>query len=132
MGIPLRILCKYESELLPAISRLFWLIIKTKVFPSSWKNSLVQPISKSGDCSSSSNYRLISITCSLSKMFEVLLNNYLLKQLEINLDYQYAFQKARSTSDLLSYVTSIWSSALRDFGESFIIGLNISKSFDRV
>ena len=33
---------------------------------------------------------------------------------------------------MLSYVTSIWSSALRDFGESFIVALDISKAFDRV
>ena len=47
-------------------------------------------------------------------------------------DHQYGFRKARSTGDLLSYVTSIWSSALRDFGESFVVALDISKAFDRV
>ena len=47
-------------------------------------------------------------------------------------DHQYGFRKARSTGDLLSYLTHTWSSSLRDFGESFVIALDISKAFDRV
>ena len=47
-------------------------------------------------------------------------------------DHQYGFRKARSTGDLLSYLTHIWSSSLRDFGESFVVALDISKAFDRV
>ncbi|WP_435316543.1 reverse transcriptase domain-containing protein, partial [Klebsiella pneumoniae] len=40
--------------------------------------------------------------------------------------------QARSTGDLLSYLTHKWSSSLRKFGESFIVALDISKAFDRV
>ena len=43
-----------------------------------------------------------------------------------------AYRKARSTRDLLSYLTHTWSSSLRDFGESFVVALDISKAFDRV
>ena len=34
--------------------------------------------------------------------------------------------------DLLSYPTHAWSSSLRNFGESFVVTLDIFKSFDRV
>jgi len=47
-------------------------------------------------------------------------------------DHQYGFRKARSTGDLLSYVSHVWSSALDSFGESRVISLDISKAFDRV
>ena len=47
-------------------------------------------------------------------------------------DHQYGFRKARSTGDLLSYLTHTWSSSLRDFGESHVVALDISKAFDRV
>ena len=40
--------------------------------------------------------------------------------------------KARITGDLLSYLTHAWSSSLRNFGESFVVGLDISKAFARV
>ena len=134
-GIPPRVLRECAYELSPIINRLFRLIIKTKIFPSSWKHSLVQPIPKSGDRSNPSNYRPISITCTISKVFEMILNKHFLKHLENNSllsDHQYGFRRARSTGDLLSYVTSIWSSALRDYGESFVVALDISKAFDRV
>ena len=134
-GIPPRVLRECASELSPVLSRLFRIILKTNSFPKSWKHSLVQPIPKSGDRSNPSNYRPISITSSISKVFETILNNHFLKHMERNSllsDHQYGFRGARSTGDLLSYVTSIWSSALRDFGESFIVALDISKAFDRV
>ena len=47
-------------------------------------------------------------------------------------DHQYGSHKARSTWDLLSYLTNAWSSSLRNFGESFVVALDISKAFDRV
>ena len=47
-------------------------------------------------------------------------------------DHQYGFRKARSTGDLLSYLTDLWCSSLWDYGETFIIALDISKAFDRV
>ena len=34
--------------------------------------------------------------------------------------------------DLLSYLTHLWSSLLRNFGESYVVALDISKAFDRV
>ena len=60
-----------------------------------------------------------------------------IKHLESNnllSDHQYGFCKARSTEDLLSYLAHAWSSCLRNFGKSFIVTLDISKSkaFDRV
>src|ERR1700755_1075216 len=47
-------------------------------------------------------------------------------------DHQYGFRRSRSTGDILSYLTDLLSSALRDFGESCVVALDISKAFDRV
>ena len=71
----------------------------------------------------------------VAKVSETLLNSHFIKHLESNnllSDHQYGFRKARSTGDLLSYLTHTWSSSLRDFGESFVVALDISKAFDRV
>ena len=62
-------------------------------------------------------------------------NSHFIKHLESNnllSDHQFCFRKARSTGDLLSYLTHVWSSSLRNFGESFVVALDISKAFDRV
>ena len=64
-----------------------------------------------------------------------MLSSHFIKHLKSNnllSDHLYGFRKARSTGDLLSYLTHAWSSSLRNFGESFVVALNISKAFDRV
>ena len=88
-----------------------------------------------GDPSQPSNYRPISLTSVLSKVFESILNRKIWKHLNSsNLisDRQYGFRKERSTGDLLSLLSDSWSSALRGFGEFFAVALDISKAFDRV
>jgi hypothetical protein len=92
-------------------------------------------VPKKGDPSQPSNYRPIALTSVLSKVFESILNRKIWKHLKLsNLvsDRQYGFRKERSTGDLLSLLSDTWSSAFRNFGESFAVALDISKAFDRV
>ena len=134
-GVPPRFLKEFAEELAPVLCRLFRLILISCTYPSSWKQALVQPVPKKGDRSNPSNYRPIALTSAVAKVFETLLNSHFIKHLESNnllSDHQYGFRKARSTGDLLSYLTHTWSSSLRDFGESFVVALDISKAFDRV
>ncbi|XP_071518313.1 uncharacterized protein [Panulirus ornatus] len=42
----------------------------TKIFPSAWKQALVQPIPKKGDRSNLSNYCPIALTSATSKIFD--------------------------------------------------------------
>ena len=134
-GIPPRFLKEFADELAPVLCCLFRLLLISCNYPSSWKHALVQPVPKKGDCSNPSNYCPIPLTSAVAKVFETLLNSHFIKHLESNnllSDHQYGFHKARSTGDLLSYLTHDWSSSLRNFGESFVIALDISKAFDRV
>ena len=134
-GIPPRFLREFADELAPVLCRLFRLILKFCTYPSSWKYSFVQPVPKKGDRSDPSNYRPIALTSTIAKVFETLLNCHIIKHLEslsLLSDHQYGFRKARSTGDLLSYLTHLWSSSLRNFGESYVVALDISKAFDRV
>ena len=134
-GIPPRFLKEFADELAPVLCHLFRLILISCTYPSSWKHALVQSVPKKGDCSNPSNYRPIALTSAVAKVFETLLNSHFIKHLESNnllLDHQYGFRKARSTGDLLSYLTHVWSSSLKNFGESFVVALDISKAFDRV
>ncbi|KAL7629919.1 UNVERIFIED_CONTAM: hypothetical protein RMT77_019962 [Armadillidium vulgare] len=134
-GIPPVVLKTCASELSPCLGKLFRLCLSTSTFPSCWKRALIQPVPKKGDPSQPSNYRPISLTSVLSKVFESILNRKIWKHLNSsNLisDRQYGFRKKRSTGDLLSLLSDSWSSALRHFGESFAVALDISKAFDRV
>ena len=82
----------------------------------------------------SSNYRPIALVFCLSKAFESVFNIKIMKHLSahnILTDCKYGFQKGWSTGDL-AFLTKSWSSSFRDFGETFAVGLDISKIFDRV
>ena len=134
-GIPPRFLKEFAEELAPVLCRLFLLILISCTYPSSWKHALVQPVPKKGDCFNPSNYSPIPLTSAVAKVFKTLLNSHFIKHLESNnllSDHQYGFRKARSTGDLLSYLTHAWSSSLRNFGESFVLALDISMAFDKL
>ena len=118
-GILARFLKEFADELVPVLCRLFRLILTTSNYPSPWKHALAQPILKKSDRLNPSNYRLIALTSTIAKVFESLLNAHFLKYLESNSllsDHQYGVRKARSTGDLLSYLTHVWSTSFRDFG----------------
>ena len=71
----------------------------------------------------------------VSKVLESILNSKLLKYLEkqnLLSDSQYGFRGRRSTADLLAFLTHKWHESLEGHGESLIVGLDISKAFDRV
>ena len=120
----------FADELGPVLCHLFHLILNSCTYPSSWKHALVHPVPKKGD---RSNYRPIALTLAVTKVLETLLNSHFIRLLEFNnpLSYhQYGVRKARSTGDLLSYLTHTWSSSLRNFRESFVVSCDICKAFD--
>src|SRR5678815_5517894 len=134
-GIPPRVLRECASVLSPPLVQLYSLCLNTNTFPQCWKHAHVQAIPKKGSRSDPSNYRPISLTCILSKIFETLLNSHFLDHLESHSllsDRQYCFRRSRSTGDMLSYLTDLWFSSLRNYGETCLVVLDISKAFDRV
>ena len=95
---------------------------------------VIQPVPEKGDHSNPSNYRPTALISCLSKAFESVLKKKIMHLSAHNLlsDCQYGFRKGWSTGDLLAFLTESWSSSFRDFSETFLIGLDISKAFDRV
>src|ERR1700755_314247 len=133
--VPMVFHLRFSKLVLPSFGKLFRLCHSTSTFPSCWKHALIQPVPKKGNPSKPSNYHPISLTSVLSKVFESILNRKIWKHLNSsNLisDRQYGFRKKRSTGDLLSLLSDSWSSALRHFGESFAVALDISKALHRV
>jgi hypothetical protein len=134
-GIPARILKMFHKELAPILTKIFALSYKSGKYPSIWKCTNIQPIPKKGDKSDPANYRPIALVCVAAKIFEKYVNIHIVDFLEkhnLISDKQYGFRHQRSTGDLLTYVTHLWQSSLENFGESFVIALDISKAFDKV
>lgn len=134
-GIPAIVLKECSPELAPLLCRLFKLSYEQKTFPNIWKVARVQPIPKKGKKCMPRNYRPISLLPILSKVMETAINLQIVKHLEENnliSDNQYGFRRCRSTGDLLTYVTHLWTNAIEKHGESIAVALDISKAFDRV
>ncbi|KAL7630118.1 UNVERIFIED_CONTAM: hypothetical protein RMT77_019747 [Armadillidium vulgare] len=131
--IPPAVLKTCASELAPCLGKLFTLCLSTSTFPSCWKRALILPVQKKGKPSQPSNYRPISLTSVLSKVFESILNRKIWKYLNSsNLfsDRQYGFGKKRFTGDLLFLSLTLGPPL---FGISVnLLALDISKAFDRV
>ena len=133
-GVPVIVFKQLCPELAPILTSIFRRCVSVSEFPSCWKTASVVPVPKKGsDSCQPSSYRPISLLPIAGKIFEALINRRLVDFLEYNRllsDAQYGFRHARSTGDLLSYVTEHVSRILDKQGESVSVALDISKAFD--
>ena len=81
-------------------------------FPTGLKKALVKPLFKKGDCKSVENYRPISLLSSISKIFENIVNKYLIDFLmkhKILDKAQHGFTKGRGLdSALADYLADVY------------------------
>ena len=105
-------------------------------FPDQWRNAYAIPIPKPNKPPTSTNsYRPISLTITLCKLMEKMVKNRLMKFLQINntiVNYQYGFQKIKSTLDPLTHLEyAIRDTILRD-DYLVVVFLDIEKAYDMV
>ena len=99
------------------------------------RQAKVTPISKGPPSSSLANYRPISITSVLCKVFEHLVSVRLGRFMErsgVLPTTQFACWKCLGTCDALLYVSNTLQSALRSGQEARILQIDFSEAFDRV
>ena len=69
-GVPCSLLLKCAAELAPALKVVFSQSLTHGFIPSSHKRAAITPVFKSGNKTSTSNYRPISHTSTIIKVFE--------------------------------------------------------------
>ena len=133
-GIPPHILKHSATALLYPIHHLFMLCLAQSYLPLEWRSHYITPIPKSGDLSSASNYRPISLLCCLSKVLEKLvfdkISEFLMSS-SISLQ-QFGFVKNRSTLQQLILYNEFLTSARADRCQVDSVYLDIRKAFDTV
>jgi ribonuclease HI len=107
-----------------------------KTFPDNWRTSLLIPILKKGkDPKKAENYRPISLTNCVCKLFERMINKRLVWHLEskgvINKN-QSAFRRKRSTMDNLSFFENEIGKAFKKKEYLISIFFDIHKAYDMV
>ena len=134
-GIPSFFLSKTINSLLYPLTTLFNLFLTFNFVPSQWISAFIIPVFKKGDRCKVGNYRPISLTSSLSRLFEaIILEKLTSYALEKNLisNFQYGFLPNRtSCANLLSSLYT-WLSSYSTSNCTSIIYTDIKKAFDSV
>ena len=127
---------KIGDILAPKLAVVFRQLLRSGSFPLCWRKSNVTPIPKTGIASSNPNeYRPISITPILSKLFERLLARRLSTHLESHgyiPSSQFGFRKGLGTCDALLTLTYEIQLSLDRGQESRGVFLDFSSAFDLV
>ena len=103
--------------------------------PLDWRRAYVSPIHKKGCQNLAENYRPISLTSQICKLFETILREHIVNHLdEKNLlyDSQHGFRKGRSClSNLLTFLDDVTN--LLDNGDCVDVAyLDFAKAFDKI
>jgi hypothetical protein len=135
--IPMRILKDGASILRNPLSDLFGKIYKKKEIPEQWKVAKIIPLHKKGNKHDVANYRPISNLCSVSKVFEKLIQKRLEQigednNVDITGEQQHGFKKNRSTITAGLTIQSIISREMDE--DKFVVmsSLDLSAAFDLV
>lgn len=132
-GIPSFVVKDCVYALVDPLIYIYNLILSTHQFPDIWKTARVSPILKKGDTSLVTNYRPISLLCNFSKIFEIILYNYLFNHVRnvISID-QHGFVNARSCMTNLACLSENVCKTLDSLGQVDVIYTDFRKAFDRI
>ena len=133
--ISMKLLKDHSKTLVPILTHLINLTIRTSTFPDSQTIAHVRPLHKKGDKAELNNYRPISILTATSKIIEKVLSfqlRYFLESNEMFCGSQFGFRERKSTT---SAISKLLEELYENFNESRItqgIFLDFSKAFDTI
>jgi len=136
-GISGHMLRLCDDSVVLSLKIIFDNILKTSVYPDSWKLANVTPIYKKNDKQSIKNYRPISLLPICGKIFEKIIFNNLYNYFNANnliTKNQSGFRPSDSTTNQLLYLVNEIHEAFEDPNslEVRAVFLDISKAFDKV
>ena len=132
-GIGPRILKSCSCALSEPLFHLFQVSLLSAQLPSEWTIHRISPIFKSGERSLVSNYRPVSLLCSVSKVLESLVYDKVVDFLSDSISLsQFGFQRGKSTlQQLLVFLHTVHSNLLNRH-QTDVIYLDFRKAFDSV
>ena len=127
---------KYSSSsMVQCICKLFNLVYESGCYPSQWSESMIKPLFKSGSENDPSNYRGISISSCLSKLFSRVLYNrldtYIFKN-DILVNNQIGFRKSFRPTDHVYTLKSMIDKSFRNKTYLYSCFIDLRKAFDTV
>ncbi len=102
-------------------------------YPSDWKKGIIINLYKAGNKTDPANYRGITLTSSLGKMFNSILNSRLLEYLNVNgclSKYQAGFRQDHRTSDNIFVINEIMKMKKSKSESLYMCFVDFHKAFD--
>lgn len=114
--------------------KIYNVIFTTQVFPQSWSTSIILPILKPNKPKDDvRSYRPISLTCTMCKLLERIINNRLtwyLEQGKLLDNAQCGFRKNRSSNDNIVSLESDVHEAFANNQKVLAVSLDVEKAYD--
>ena len=126
---------KTADAMAPHLSVVFRRFVRLGSFPACWRQANITSIPKGPPSPSVANYRPISITLVLSKVFERLVSvchGRFMERSGVLPTTQFAYRKGLGTCDALLCVAHTLQSALENGQEARIVQTDFSAAFYRV
>ena len=133
--IPARMLHDYAVLIAPMLHFICQQSHSTDTLPADWRRAYVTGIYKKGIKSLPENYRPVSLTCISCKLMEHIVLSHVSKQLaayNIIVENQHGFHEKRSCETQLLEAVHNWTERLNRSGQTGILLLDFSKTFDKV
>ncbi len=134
-GIPSAVLHALSYELAKPLAAMFNRFLASGFVPASWKNAFITPIFKKGAASVPGNYRPVSVTSAVCRVFERILVDHLRFYLESNdliSKHQFGFMRRRSTDLHLLTCVNDWTKAYDRNMSTGAVFIDYAKAFDTV
>lgn len=133
--IPLVFLKNVSECIVSPLEHIFNLSYMNAEVPTRWKHALVTPVLKKSLASDPKNYRPISITSVLARIFEKTVKKNItehLKEQDIISENQFGFLEGRSVETAMLTALNDWTSALEDKVRTDVVYFDFMKAFDKV
>ena len=134
-GIPPAVLKENVAIFAPILTKIFNLSYEQSYIPKILKSAHVVPLHKAGDKTLANNYRPVSLTPVISKLFEHIIKASVDQHVSINnimSRYQHGFRKSKSTAtNLLEFWNEVTENVEKSISMS-IFYTDLRKAFDSV
>ena len=135
-GITNEILKACMPRISNVLCDLFNVVLKEGTYPSHWKDGINVPIFKNGDPSNPNNYRGITLSSSMGKLFCLIINRRLENYLEENnllINEQAGFRKSSRSTDHIFILKKIVDCAIsKRNGRLYGCFVDFNKAFDNI
>ena len=122
-----------DPEFVDALTMFFNKCIDEQRIPDEWKSATVVPIHKKGSVHVANNYRPVSLTCIMCKIYEKILRRHLLEHVESLISTkQHGFMKNRSCLSNILETLDIANEYLAEGNCADILYFDFKNAFDSV